>query len=112
MRQTGGLSAEATSWPGLRGNIGGNSFPSVVSGQVLAPQTGLGALGRAGFGRHLLREGREEQLCGVSVSSCPSVDVKTRERVCGKSTEEHLQEALASLCLHSPAWRGGNILCY
>lgn len=55
-RQTGGLSAEATSWPGLRGNSGGNSFPSVAPGQALAPRTALGAPGRAGFGRDQFRE--------------------------------------------------------
>lgn len=57
-RQTGGLSAETTSWPGLQGNIGGNSFPSVASGQALAPRTALGAPGRAGFGRDQFREKR------------------------------------------------------
>lgn len=47
VRQTGGLAAETASWPGLQGNVDGNSFPSVASGQALAPWTALGASGRA-----------------------------------------------------------------
>lgn len=56
MRQTGGLAAETASWPGLQGDVGGNSFPSVASGQALVPWTTLGASGRAVSGRNQLRE--------------------------------------------------------
>lgn len=56
MRQTGGLAAETASWPGLQSNVGGNSFPSVASGQALASCTGLGASGRVVFCRNQFRE--------------------------------------------------------
>lgn len=89
MRQTGGLAAETASWPGLQGNVGGNSSPSVASGQALAPWTALGASGRAVSSRNQFREKQGGKraaalqcLCLISsLSECEDM----RESLWGKN---------------------------